>query len=334
MGKKETVKTLEDLERKYFNKYPPSAHQFVPSGSIAFDYLLGGGLPLGKVLLMTSAPALGKSLCSMFMAAGVLNNTEGVVLYLDAERGVSQSLVDAIIPDEVKDRFILRTPVTYESVEEIVEDYMNTGKLSGVFIDSVTSLFPKCVIEEGKHPIGAKAGAESLFCLKLKVYAPMHNFIVVYVNQQRVSDIMSFIKKGPSHAGGWALQHYNDIMISMSALSFIKSKSGDRVGAQVKVSTEKNKLVGNRSVIIFLKYGCGVSNIATVISVLKYKGYIKQKVSTYDVSIEEMGIKQTIKGNLGIEEFVREHFEDVVEFLEQHGYLEEYFSAPIKDVKD
>ena len=324
---KEAIKTLEDLERKYLKKYPPPKHRYVPSGSISLDYLLGGGLPLGRVMLMTSAPSLGKSLCAMYMSASLLKNTEGVVLYLDIEKGISESLVNSMIAREIRSRFVLMSPNSYEDVQEIIEDYMQTNKLVGVFIDSITSLYPKSVFEDGRKPLGMKAAMESLFCLKCKVYSAMHNFLVVYVNQQRVMDIASPLRTAPAPAGGWALKHYNDIMMSMYPLAYIRSKTGDKIGAQVKMVTEKNKLVGNRTVVAFLRYGHGISNVATVIAILKHKGFVRQKATFFDVLIEGLQLKETVRGNRGLEEFVSKHFEAIVDYVEKESFVEDYFTS-------
>lgn len=317
----------ETLYKHYIKAFPTAVLRNVPTGSIALDYVFGGGFPLGKVILFTSPPGIGKSLTCLFLSGRILEEEpESLVIYADAECGLVPALIQNVLKKDYGNRFLHISPHSYEDVEEVIKKYMETGKLAAVFIDSVTSLFPKDVLEGEKMPIGAKANAENMFCLRMKVFSSIHKFGIVYVNQHRAKiDTMHGNKGGPKPAGGWALQFYNDLSMIMRPAFFLYNSADDKVGACVHIVQEKNRMVGNRSAYLFLKYGHGVSNLATMASVLKYTGYAKQGGTYFDIDIPDLSIKEKVKGNAGLDQFVVDNFDKLMAYLDKQGKFVDYF---------
>lgn len=323
--------TAEELYKFYTTKYPTAVLRTIKSGSIVLDYVFGGGFPLGKVILFTAQPGLGKTLVSLALSGRILSDEkEGIVLYIDAETGVVDELVMNVHGESFGERFVRVSPHSYEATQEIVQKYAKTGKLLAVFIDSVTALYPASVLEDDmKNPIGAKAAGEAMFTMRMKIFASLYHFGVVYINQQRAYINMTPGKSGgPSTkpAGGWSLKYYNDMDLQMWPAKFLYDASGNKVGVLAKVLCEKNRMVGNRSGYLYLKYGFGISNVATVVSILREQGFVKQGGAVFTTEMPELfETPLKLKGNVGIEEFVTENFEKLYAYLNKSGAVGEYF---------
>ena len=318
---------VDQLNKFYEKKFPVQRVIHHPTGSLVFDYIFGGGLPLGKVILMSSGFALGKSLISLFCCRNLLQeNPDAVVLYLDIESGVTNKIKENVLQKDYKERFIHLTPRTYEDVESIIYDYCRAGNLKFVVIDSVTQLLPEAILSGQSKAIGAKATKEAIFCPKLKFWSSIYQFNLLYCNQMRIK-INTMGGKSPlTAAGSFALHFYNDIEIVLRPRTFIRNLKDEKIGVYGHVTCEKNKLVGNRSAYFYLKYGYGVSNIATIIDALKFNKLCKQAGAWFEFNIPglEGGVKT--HGNIGVEKYVKENFEYVIKLTEEKGYLKKYFS--------
>jgi len=324
---KVTVRACKELVEVFNRDYPPSSVDFVPTGSVMLDYLFGGGFPRGKVVLFSSAKALGKTLVAVSMCKSLLQSTKGVVLYLDVEQGLDKSLIEKVIPEDVRERFIVHTPATYEAAELIIEGYSASKEgLIGVIIDSVTALLPESVLDKENNRIGAKASAEGMFTFRLKIMAAVNRFGVLYINQQRANIQMSGGGKGSPYkaAGGFALPHNIDYDIMMKPDSFVKDLIGNKIGACVRLVNDKNRVVGDRSVYLYLKYGYGISNIASIVSLLKFKGFVKAAGPYFKVTLPFLDKEVNVNGNAGIEGFVQTHFDELVKTVCTPELVSEY----------
>jgi len=332
-GRKAPAQELADYQKvldKHNKKYPPQKAEWVPSGSLVLDYVWGMGFPVNKVTVLSSAPALGKTTVAVSTARGILESAEGLVLYLDAESGLDESLVNNVIGEELKSRFIIHTPPTYEAVEEMIQDYTaTTTRLLAVIIDSVTALQTEKVLKEGDARIGSKAGYEALFCIKMKLWSATNKFGVIYVNQQRAN--ISMTGRGPATrpAGGFALHHYCDIEMQLRNMLFIKNSQNDKLGVCARVFTDKNRMVGNRSAPLYIRYGVGVSNVTTLESFLKHTGRVTQGGAYFKIKIEELNIEKSVQGNVGLNAFVQEYFVPLLELMKNSpeqclDYYEKY----------
>jgi RecA/RadA recombinase len=374
MAKKIEKKDMEmlKLSKKWMEKFPPSFLGYISSGSVGFDYLFDGGFPLGKMGGIWSPPGVGKSLITLYVVKGVLDNDpEAVVIYDDSEIGVDNRLlgsmgflrdgwkeiitkaeeksrevdINELLKPEYVGRFILVTVDTYEDLDEIVSDYITNqkvGKLRMVAIDSFTELQPKKIVDEESHQIGAKANADVLFCHRLKSMANLNQFGVLVVVQERAN---FSTRKGPAQRnapatkaqGSKAFLHALHYLYVVKIIEQIKDARGNRVGAWVHFSSsgmaEKNKIAGNRSVKLCLKYGFGISNIQTVIGMIQWMGMVQRAGSYYTLKSdsldfgEGLGKEVQVQGNTALEELVSNYFGVLMDFCIQSGKMEEYFNS-------
>jgi recombination protein RecA len=341
MAKKES-ESIENLVDRYSKKFPPIHDRLIPSRYIPVDYIFGGGFPENRVISLTSSYGVGKTLFSLCMCLSILlENEENVVLYLDVERGISESLLINVLGEDYKDkfknRFNLFAPQSYEDTEQLIEDFSKTGKLKLVVLDSLTALETEKVLKKESHQIGSKAGAESLFCKLIKFYSTASRFSMIYVNQQRANISMSYAP-GPATkmAGSNSVYFYSDVIITLRSIEFNKNEKGEKTGAKIQIKCEKNRLVGNRSAVAFFRYGYGISNIRSMTDFLKWADIVSSGGSTFYFECDGfdfgsgVGIKHSVRGTEGAENLVREKMVEMMEYFTSNGKLAEYFEKVAK----
>lgn len=366
---------LIKLSQKWMTKFPPSFLGYISSGSIGFDYLFDGGFPLGKIGGLWSPPGIGKSLICMFVLKGVLDNDpNAVAVCIDAEISVDKKILgdmgffkdgwqdvlrkskatgkdvelNDLLKPEYQGRFILVTVDTYEDADAVISEYADSRKFGGklrlriIVIDSFTELQPRAIVEEESHRIAAKAGADVLFCHRIKSMANLNQFGILVVVQEGSNFSTS---KGPASKyapstkakGSRAFLHALHYLYVVKMTQGIKDAKGNKVGAWVNLSSsglsEKNKICGNRSVKLCLKYGYGISNIQTVIGMIKWLGIVT-KAGTYFTAKHEaldfgegLGKPVTVQGNTALEDLISSNFGAVMDYCIQSKKMEEYFNS-------
>jgi RecA/RadA recombinase len=334
--------TVELLVDKYSKQFPPVHDRLIPSRYMAIDYIFGGGFPENRVISITSAWGVGKTLVSLCICLSfLLEKDDNVVLFLDIERGISKNLLINVLGEDYevrfKDRFILLAPQSYEDTIALIEDFSKTDKLKLVVLDSLTALDTQAVLDDGSGKVASKGGAEALFCKKIKFYSTTSRFSVIYINQQRAN--LSFSPApGPKTkmAGSNSVFHYSDAILLLRSLNYDKNAKGEKIGAQIQIKCEKNRIAGNRMAVAFLKYGFGISNIRAMTHFLKWAGVVTSAGAYFDFVCDDfdfgegMGKKARVYGTDEAENLVREKMADMVEFFTANGKLAKYFEKVAK----
>lgn len=349
---------VDNCFKKFSKMHPPGYLGYLPSGSLTLDYIFGGGFPIGKIVMFEAAKGVGKSLMSLVICKAVLDaDPEAVVLYLDIELGLVESLIKNVMGDDYKEkygpRFVWISPKSYEESERILIEYMGTGKLRLVIYDSLTALMTDKMLEtpkeskDGDEPASPysgvgmmpKARAEALFCQKMKIFASAGKFGVVYVNQLRANIQMTGNRNAPKDkgAGGYGSGYYNDAMLRIQPVHYIEDNRKNRLGCIARITCpEKNRLVGSRTAYIYLKYGRGISNVATVSSMLKHFGSISQGGAHFTIKDPlldlgaGLGVEVKALGNAGVDEIISAHFDHIVAAYRESGKLEKFFEEFIQ----
>lgn len=303
---------------KIFSKRYPSHLdvKFVPSGSVILDLLMGGGIPLGKLIEFYSDAGVGKTLIALALCRGLMETTDYCALYIDSERAVTDGLLDGSLKENLGKRFTVMPVSTFEEVEEIINAFTKDPKLKLVVIDSITSVIPKDIIDKpiGEVRPGIKAQYQSMFCEKHKALADILQYSMVFVNQKRTK--LNF--KGISivdAAGGLAMKFYMDIRFSVRTVKKLVDEEKNSVGAQVEVKSIKNKIAGNIKSELLLRYGKGISNIGAYIYCLSKAGFVTQSGSVYFVRIPTLNIDEKFVGSVALSEYVEKNVKEIANFL-------------------
>ena len=329
-------KELAKMVDKFNEDSAPCSDEMFKTGSISMDYLFGGGYPVGRSVLLSAPPGLGKTLIALCLAKQRLSTIEkGIVLYLDAEKALSLALAQKIL-GPLYSRFIVHTPRSYEVALKMVNEYAGLEPIRMVIVDSITQLQPESVFKDKDEEkvsgrLGGKAAADVFFCYSLRMSSQAGKFGVLFLNQIRANISMGY---GGGHgpatkaAGGYSLKHSVDFNVMMKSVEALKDNGKNIVGCSVKMMCEKNRVVGNRTAVMFLKYGIGFSNIATLIDMVKMK-YGSKAGAYVHVKIPDLNVDGNFQ-NKELNDLVVNNFDAMNLLFNREDVLLSYFSEAAK----
>ena len=155
-----------------------------PSGSIALDVALGGGIPQGRIMELYGFESAGKSLVATKAMAEV-QKLGGTVSLIDFEMsfdpGFARKL--GLNPDEL----IISQPDTMEDGLTVVEALAESNATDLIVVDSVAAMVPKAEFEAevGKATMALQARVLSPFLRKLIGTCAKTGCTVIFINQLR-----------------------------------------------------------------------------------------------------------------------------------------------------
>lgn len=342
MAKNETTDAGELIE-DYSRQFPKVDDVFIPTRYLAFDHAFGGGLPVPRTISLTADFGVGKTTAVLCLTKSVLEaDPENIVVFLDAERGLSENTIKAILGDDYAERyanrFVVLTPRTYEESEKIINDFAKTNHLKLVIFDSLTFLQPQKDLdkaEEGENTsVAGKSAAENKFCPRMKFLSCTAKFSIIYINQRR-ANFGGGSWSGPmtKMSGSNALLFSTDYIVNMRNVGSEKNLKGEKVGATIQIVCEKNRIVGNRIAYAFIRYGVGISNTRTIAEFFKWAGIVKQGGAFFTFTDEGFdfgaGLGQPIKvqGLKKCEDLVAEKLSDIITYYSANGKLTEFFNS-------
>ena len=304
--------------------------QYLDSGSVIVNMVLGGGLPMGKNIEIYSSSGYGKSTITLSICRSLCKQGHKV-LYIDAEGSINE-LIESMgfyrdnlvwTPENQDGNFIPVQISYFEDIEEILENmvpkYDNKGNPTDsdirlVVIDSVAALCPK----EYRGDFGEKLSIASAkpgvvaklmtaFCRKFNGYKTAYNMSFLFINQMRDNLALSFAAKYEDNVpGGRALKYFMDVILKLNSRGIHKEKVENTLGEVQEVETErevdikavKNRLTnGNIGFPLQVRYGIGISNIAAMPYILPKKRIIT-KDGNEVYMIEGSGAWNTLTFNI------------------------------------
>jgi recombination protein RecA len=324
--KSNKVVDFNELRDKFSAIYGAKVNlEFMDWGSIGFNHILGGGIPKGRMIAISSPTGLGKTTCCLHACKKVCSDG-GLCIYLDVEHALNSTTIEGVgLTEYLNNTFLPYGPQTFKECEEIIESFSGSTKIPSVIIlDSITALSSEKIISgtqkvEDVEP-GWHARMSSTFLSKFKHLIAKTGTSMILINQERVK--ISFM--GPSRveaAGGSAVHYYPDINIDMQPL-----RGGDiivdgaKVGIDLAIEAYKNKVTKPYvKSIVSVIFGKGISNARACTYLLEATGAVHGKGAWYDVAIDD--IKAKCQGRVQLEEWIKQNENVVIEFLKSKGML-------------
>ena len=307
--------------------------EFVKSGSIVIDALLGGGVPRGCFILWSSHSGIGKSTGSLFIAKGFCAQGKKV-LYLDFEGGVNQSQLEGIglIPflyDADKNpngNFYCFRTQSYTDAEVFLDALLVEVDL--VIIDSITSVMPEKIKSESVEKIlpGLQARLMTNLLLKYKTESMKNGTSWIMINQMR-THIRFVGMTTDEEAGGNALKFFSDYRIIMKEKYKGKLEKNEITPLGVKKvpygSINEIWCIKSRYSRPFIPlqlgviFGKGISNFYAYQDFLNFKGCIKREGAWYSITMGNLTGR--VQGDNGVIDWISQNKEEVSKFIADNG---------------
>ncbi len=169
----------------------------IPTGIDLFDTILGGGIPVGKLVLITGAPGGGKTSLAISMISSLQKRYKNALaLYLDAEQSMGKKRLEEFDVDT--DRTILISQdLTVEKVSKIIskatayrenKKYKDINDPFFVVWDSESATMTNKQLAANDHPskvLGQKSNMLSLVIPKLVNVANKYKMTFIVISQLR-----------------------------------------------------------------------------------------------------------------------------------------------------
>lgn len=341
MSKKEAQKdSITELQKKvkllseqYSNM---NNTEFIRSGSVVIDALLGGGIPRGVFILWSAQNGCGKSTGSLHISRTYCMQGKKVI-YLDYESGVNKSQIDGMglskyLYDPINNpdgTFYLFKVQTYKDAESILDAIMQDVDL--VIIDSATAILTEKIKDSSSEDIlpGIDSRVMSTFMKKYKAEAVRNGVTWIIINQMRTKIAVGWgqVTKD-AEAGGHALKFYSDIRFVMK-----KSYKGELereeetatgkqkvpFGAICDIWAEKNRYERPKIPLkLAIIFGRGISNEYAYYDFLENNGAIKKKGAWYYINLNDSE-EIKVQGMGKVIDWINDNKDKVKDFITDMG---------------
>lgn len=268
------------------------------TGCLSLDYVLGGGLPRGRVVEVYGQPASGKTVMSLFCIKEI-QKAGGKAAFFDAENTFARDFAKSIGVDV--DNLFLSQSVIAEDVLNMVDALIKTNEMDLIVVDSIASLVPRKEFEEeiGKQTIALQARTMSQALRKIVGSAAKSKTSLIFLNQVR-NKVGVFYGNPETTPGGLALKFYSSIRLRVKNTKRI-TKEDDKeevIGNIMEVEAVKNKVaVPFRKTSFEVLYAEGINYAGDLLDVALKHGIISKSKSTYKhgETIIEVGRDHAIK---------------------------------------
>lgn len=248
-------------------------------------YMLGGGIPLGRMIRFRGPASSGKSAFCNYLGAALQrevpkltgNPDQNKLVYVDFERTFEKRFaqsVGVIVDDE---HFVHLKPETVEDAAEILDELVRTNEVAAIIWDSDAAAPNRTQMNDefGKATFGGAAKATSELLRKFNILCADRNTTLLWISQERTN--MSPMSHLPSSTGGTAVPYYASIICRITKTDDIKDSSGS-IGIEMRVRNMKNKCsIPFRDANMHLYFNGGFDSNSEYVDFLLSLGYVTQK---------------------------------------------------------
>ena len=297
-------KALDEVKKIITKKYGDSSLmeltkeskvdvETISTGVHSIDYILGGGIPKGRIVEIYGPEASGKTTLALQMLANC-QGQEKKIAYIDVENAFDPKYAEAMGID-LKNLLHNKTNSVKEAVD-IAEKLAQTGAVSLIVLDSIAQLVPMAVLDKeigGSANIGTTARLLSQSLPRISNALSRTGTILVCINQIRMKIGVMYGNPEVS-TGGLALKYASTQRIEIRGRK-AEERNGQE-GCPVKIKVKKNKIAAPfRSTECFLIFGKGFDIDADLIETAMAKDIIKKSGSWYEYeTIKVQGLEAMV----------------------------------------
>ncbi len=272
---------------------------FVSTGNLAIDHILGGGFPRGRLIELFGPPSSGKSSAALQAAAAFQRRAEDgevgyagkAILYMDHENAMDPAYARALGVDIDSDTFLFAQPDSLEDSANISRELVASGQVGLVIFDSVAAMIPKTALEAetGKASVALQARGMADFLKAFVGELHAQGTTAIFLNHlAEVIDMGGGGRPGVKRyttPGGRALKFFASVRVEFRQVKNITEDVYDDLtndttkqvmATDVKVKVVKNKVAPPfKQATVRVRYGKGFDQAYSAFDVLlKYKKVI------------------------------------------------------------
>lgn len=299
--------------------------QFYSTGIPSFDFILGWGLPKGRVVEFYGENSSGKTTLAIHCAKK-MQELGKYVLFVDMEKTFSKEYAETLGLRE--DLLIYIEPSIWEEAFAQIEEMVKSGAIGLVVYDSVaattTAEEMESQLEDQKIALVARLFSRVL--KKLISLFSQTDTTLLLINQTRVK-IGWFSMYGipEDTAGGKAIKFYCSQRIKITRWEALKDNK-ELVGYKIKLTIEKNKVASpKKETVVDFFFNSGIDSVADIFTALKEMGIISKAGAYFSLdyngkTIKTCGAVDFIEAlrKIKFEELNKFYQEKALEYVKNH----------------
>lgn len=312
-------------------------YEKVPFSSPRLNYMLYGGLPMGRMIEFAGPEKSGKTTTALDMVKQCQlkfkkENQGRKVCFVDSENTFDVEWATKLGVN-IDDLILIRPQEQYaEQIFDIMKAIVETGEVGLIVLDSVAQLVGKNAISEDieKKQYGGIAMPLTKFCNIVVPLLGKYNCMCIMINQVREdlnNQYNEFITPG-----GRGFKHNCSVRLMFRQGPFIDVNNRELTrgaenpaGNLVKVHIEKSKICRSdrRTGFYTLNYLNGIDYLSDTIDVLLQLGAINQRGAYFDLLNIETGevlYDGKIQGKPALLKLLRENPELFKKLQDQISY--------------
>ena len=213
------------------------------TGSLALDYVIGGGMPDGRIVELFGPEGSGKTSAALQTIANV-QKEGGNAAFIDVEHALDPAQAARLGVDV--NRLIVSQPEYAEQALDIMDALIRSGGVDIVVLDSIAALVPKKELDGDMEDqqVGLNARVMNKALRKITGATNTTGTKVIFINQVR--EKIGVMYGNPEDTpGGKALKFYSTLRIRVGKGTQITKGSGSKkkvVGQHVHLKCVKNKV--------------------------------------------------------------------------------------------
>lgn len=295
--------SIDALKKKYKDVVRSARdvrdHRYISMGPLSLNIALGdvNGVRAGRIVQIVGKESSGKSTLALDIIAQYQAGYDETVLYLDYERTFDAEYADACGVD--LDRLLLLTPNSAEEGADLVEEFLQTGEVHLIVLDSIPAAIPKSEHDKSmidSPKMASSAGFITRFCQRITYQLDNYDAMFIVINQLRLNfSTMSPEKHIPF--GGMSLQYATSVRIDLER---IKNEENQQT---IRAFVRKSKVGSPRGMTEFkIIYGEGIDHAGDAIELAVEHGIVEKAGAWYKFGDQKCQGLQNAKSTFDIQD--------------------------------
>lgn len=287
----------------------------VPLDSPSLNYVFGGGFALGRAYIFSGPYSQGKTtICTYISSQMQKLFPEKKIIYLDMEYALDMDHARDLGLNGDPEHFVLLRPKCAEDLFNLIVDLCETGEVSLIVLDSLSSLESKSQNENAFVGFGGSKGAAVVSSGMKRIIPYLYNNKVSLLMIAQERQNLGSMGYGPDwviSSCGKAPLYYSSWNARVTRTEELTGPNKELIGFCARIRNGKNKIgIPKRDANVKIYFNGGVDSEEEYADYLKVLGIVEQKGAYYsnpDWVADDGTVGMKVCGMEKLKEYLRDN---------------------------